>query len=86
MKNPVVTDLFRGKIMSFYYEQILNISQAIGLRDLDSGCSLSLFRFIEVGCSGNRGKRASSSSSSRPVWCHDCNRGQHPASKRRELE
>ena len=40
------------------------------------------FNFLEAGCSGNHGKRvsSSSSSSSRPVWCLDCNRGQHPAS------
>ena len=67
-------------LSSFYYKQILNISQAIGLGDLDSGCSLSPFNFLAAGCSGNQGK-SSSSSSSRPVRRHDCNRGQHPASR-----
>ena len=64
-----------------YYKVILKISQATGLRDPECGCSLSPFNFLEAGCSGNHGKLVSSSSSSRPVRCHDRNRGQHPASR-----
>jgi len=66
----------------FIIKQILNISQAIGLGDPDSGCLSSPFNFLEVGCSGNQGEAASSSSSSsRPVRCLDCNRGQHLTSR-----
>jgi len=66
----------------FIIKQILNISQATGLRDPEWGCSLSPFNFLEVGCSGNQGEAASSSSSSsRPVRCLDCNRGQHLTSR-----
>ena len=71
-----------GLSSCFYYKRILNISQTTGLRDPECGCSLSPFSFLEVGCSGNHGRGflVSPSSSSRPVWHHDCNRGQHPAS------
>ncbi len=62
------------------FRVILKKSQATGLRDPECGCSLSPFNFLEVGYSGNHGKSISSSSSSRPVRHHDCNRGQHPAS------
>jgi len=67
-----------GSYSCFYSKLILKISQATGLRDLNCGCSLSPFSFLEAGCSGNHGE-AASSSSSRPVWCRDRNRGQRPA-------
>ena len=63
----------------YCFRMISKISQATGLRDPEYGCSLGPFSFLEAGYSGNQGKSVSSSSS-RPVWCHDCNRGQHPAS------
>ena len=40
----------------FIIKQILNISQATGLRDPECGCSLSPFNFLEAGYSGNQGE------------------------------
>ena len=78
------TGLFKGvKIMnlsSFYCNTNTQEESTTGLGDPDSGCLSSPFNFLKVGCSGNQGEVASSSSSSsRPVRCLDCNRGQHPA-------
>jgi len=66
----------------FIIKQILNISQATGLRDPECGYSLSPLVFLRQDAREIMAKfRRSSSSSSRPVWCHDCNRGQHPAAR-----
>ena len=40
----------------YCFRIISKISQATGLRDLDSGCIFEPFSFLEGGCSGNHGK------------------------------
>jgi hypothetical protein len=65
---------------------ISKISQATGLRDPEYGCSLSLFKFLGAGCSGNHGRAFGFFPRiSRPVWRHDCNLGQHPAERKKRM-
>ena len=64
----------------FITKEILKISQAIGPRDRERRVFIEPYDLLEVGCSGNHGE-LSSSSSSRPVWRHDCNLGQHSTSR-----
>ena len=42
-------------LSTFIIKQSLKISQAVGLRDPECGCSLSSFNFLEAGGSGNQG-------------------------------
>ena len=41
---------------TYCFRVISKISQVTGLRDLNGGCSLSPFNFLEAGCSGNQGE------------------------------
>jgi len=66
-------------LSSFIIKQLLNISQATGLRDPECGYSLSPLVFLRQDAREIHSWVSLGPSSSRPVWRHECNRGQHPA-------
>ena len=69
-------------LSNFIIKQIPNISQATGLGEHPQSGSLSPLILLRQGAWEIMAKfRRSSSSSSRPVWRYDCNRGQHPAAR-----